>query len=337
MEYGLFKDTPTLQGQFEKDMELALKYVDPLEASKDPQISADGHFAEGMAEGTKGQWQIMRGHWVGAYWTGKRAMKHLNKALKIDPNYYDADLGAGAFYYQASHFGKFLKVVAAVGGIHGDEKKGLEMMELAASRGRYGARQAAQLLSTIYITDRRDFAKALPHIQRLRSDFPESPYFEFIEAMLQFKLGHLDESLVMGREIFDRSLSNPIALNRKLLGLTCGLTGDQCLAKADVEQGRVWFTHAIELASDPKPGKTVKVTEADRQWLSVLHLYRGYASSILDKKDEADRDYRWVLDHPDFSDDHARAQECMGGKCDAKSVIAYLRAMSNGDAWPAKK
>ncbi len=337
MEYGLFKDTPTLQGVFEKDIDTALKKVDALEASKDPQTSADGHFVEGMTAGTKGQWEIMRGQWVKAYFTGKRAMKHLNKCLKIDKDYYDADLGVGAFNYQASHFGKFLKVVAVVGGIHGDEKKGLELMELAAEKGHYGARQAAQFLATIYISDRHDYAKALPLIQRLRQDFPESPYFEFIEAMLQYRLGHWDESLKLGREIFDRSSGDPKSLNQKLLGLTCGLTGDQCLAKGDVEHGLEWFSKAGEAAPAAKATHSKKAAaeaESDQQWLSAAHLYRAYTLDILGRSPESAKDYHWVLEHPDFSDNRARAQECLDRICDSKSLLLYMRAMSKGDPWP---
>ncbi|MBI3550938.1 MAG: tetratricopeptide repeat protein [Elusimicrobia bacterium] len=344
MEYGLFKDTPTLQGLFEQDIEAALRKVDALESSKDKDTRADGHFVEGMTEGTRGQWEMMRGHWLKAYSNGRKALKHLNKCLKTDREYYDADLGLGVFDYQAAHFGGVVKVFAAIGGIHGNEKKGLELMRLAAAKGRYGSRQAAQFLASIYIADRHDYASALPHIQRLRRDFPESAYFEFIEAMLQYRLGHWDESLKLGREIFERFRSDPKALNRKLLGLTCGLTGEKCLEKGDVDKGLVWFTHAIESTPEPKPGArapkkgpAADKQAADLQWLSLTHLYRGYTFDILGQSDEAERDYHWVLDHPDFSDGRARAAECLATSCDAKPLVLYLRAMSNGDPWPPSR
>lgn len=335
MEFGLFKDTPTLQGLFEQDVDAALRKVDAYEASKDKDTRADGHFVEGMALGTLGQWEMMRGHWVKAYGIGRKALKHLNKCLKTDREYHDAELGLGVFMYQAGHFSGVLKFMAALGGVRGDEAKGLEMMERAAKQGRYGARQAAQFLSSIYIADRHDYGAALPHIQRLRRDFPESVYFEFIEAMLQFQLGRWDESEKLGRDIFEGSRENPSGLNRKLLGLVCGLTGDRCLERGDAEKSLIWFSHAIHDMPEPPPqpkGKTKHrapiMDPADLQWLSLMHLFRGYSLSILGQAAEASEDYRWVLDHPDFSDNHARAQECLKGPCDAKAILLYLRDQS---------
>lgn len=337
MEYGLFKDTPTLQGLFEQDIDAALRKVDALEASHDKDTKADGNFVEGMTLGTLGQWELMRGHWFKAYRTGLKALKHLHKCMKVDEGYYDADLGLGVFEYQAGHFGGMFKLIAGIGGIHGDEKKGLELMELAAKQGRYGSRQAADFLSTIYIADRHDYAAALPHVQRLRRDFPESIYFEFIEAVLQYQLGRWDESMTLGRDIFERTEDDPAAFNKKLLGLVCGLTGDKCLAKDDVEKSLIWFSHAIHETAEPKPraqGGKKRTAGAldDEKWLSLMHLYRGYTFSILGQGDEAARDYHWVLSHMDFSDNQSRAQECLQGSCGARELLLYMRNKSKDPA-----
>ncbi len=338
MEYGLFKDTPTLRGLFEADIKTALRKVDALEASPDKATRADGHFVEGMTLGTLGQWEMMRGHWVRAYFTGKKALKHLKKTLKLDEQYYDADLGLGVFEYQADHFGGMLRVFSEIGGIHGDEKKGLELMNLAAQRGRNGSRQAAQFLLSITIADRNDYATALLLAERLQRDFPESVYFKFIAAMLNYRLGRLDESLRLGREIFEQSKADPTGFNRKLLSLACGLTGDKCLDRDDAQQGVIWFSRAIDSEPAPKvithPAKHAKHAAAPpvdsglEQWLSLNHLYRAYAHDILGQNDAAERDYHWVLDHSDFSDNHARAKECLEIACDAKPLLLYMRAMS---------
>src|SRR5581483_5483536 len=58
-EYGLFKDTPTLQGLFEQDVEAAIRKADALTDAKDKVQKADGHFVLGMALGTRGQWGLL--------------------------------------------------------------------------------------------------------------------------------------------------------------------------------------------------------------------------------------------------------------------------------------
>lgn len=342
MEYGLFKDTPTLQGLFEQDVEAALRKVDAWEASKDKAVSADGHFVEGMALGTRGQWSIMRGHWLKAYFDGKKAVKHLRKAVKIDPQYYDAELGLGVFDYQAAHFAGALRIGAALGGVHGDEKRGLEKLQLASERGRFGQRQAAQFLSSIYIVDKRDYAKALPIVERLRRDFPESVYFEFLELGLRFKLGQTDESVAIGRDLFGKIKDDPAAFRRKLLSLFCGIAGDKCLNRDDVTEAAAWLDAAVaaaEKAPSPKRRRGKKPRkpsppDPELQWRSLLRLMRGYARDVLGQTDEASADYQWVLAHPDFSDDQARARECEEESCEARDLLEYLRAQSHGDPWP---
>jgi hypothetical protein len=339
MEYGLFKGTPTLQGLFEQDVEHALRKVDAWEASKDKAVSADGHFAEGMALGTRGQWSIMRGHWLRAYFDGKKAVKHLRKAVKIDPEYYDAELGLGVFDYQAAHFSGALKIGAALGGLRGDEKKGLERMALAAEKGRYGRRQAAQFLSSIYIIDKRDYAKALPLIESLRRDFPESVYFELVELALRFKLRQNLESLALGRSIFDKIKADPPAFNRKLLSLLCGFAGDKCLNQEDATAAKAWLDAAIEeselaskaAAKGKKPLTKGKKAELDveRQRLSLLHLFRGYAHDVLGHSDDASADFQKVLALPAFSDNHERAKECLEESCDAQALLARFQKLSH--------
>lgn len=338
MEYGLFKDTPTLQGLFEQDVEAALRKVDAYEASKDKVTRADGHFVEGMSLGTRGQWSIMRGHWLKAYFDGKKAIKHLKKAIKEDPSYMDAYLGIGVFDYQAAHFSGALKIGAALGGVHGDEKRGLQEIESAALKGRFGARQAAQFLASIYIDDKRDYARGLPLIQRLRGDFPESPYFEFIELGLRFKLHETAESVQLGRDLFDKVRGDPEAFDRKLMSLLCGISGDQCLNNEDAAGALAWIDAALEESKlHPAPkAKKVKPRPEDPEeaWRSFLHLWRGHCEDLLGNHADGEVDYKWVLAHPDFSDDRARAKECLDAGCPAGQLLEYLRVKSHGEPWP---
>ncbi|MBI5631651.1 MAG: hypothetical protein HY921_12305 [Elusimicrobia bacterium] len=313
-EYGLFKDTPTLEGLFEADVEAALAKAEPLTDSEDKSVKADAHFVMGMALGTRGQWHMMRGQWLKAYFDGKKALKHLKKCLKSDPEYYDAYLGLGVYDYQVDHFRGLLKL-GFLFGVRGDEDRGLERMRLAMDRGRYGSRQAAQFLCSIYITDRGDYAQALQITRKLLESFPDSLYFQFLEAMLLYKTGDLEGSLQAGGAILKKAQADPRQFNRKLLSLACGMTGDRCLSPEVLRDSVNWFDQAL----------AIKRGDA---WLALNHLYRGYAHAGLGQDQEARRDFLWVLTHPDFSDAHSRAKECLKKNCDAAEVLSYLRALS---------
>lgn len=340
MEFGLFKDTPTLQGLFEADVSLALKKAETLLKSTKSSDQAEAHFVLGMAYGTRGQWGLMRGHWLRACFDGRKAAKHLKKSVEIDPDFTDAYLGLGVYDYQAARLPGLMKMSAGLCGAHGDQQKGLAQMRLAMEKGRYGSRQAAVFLLSIYITDLRDYARALAMAQRLRENFPGSPYFIFLDSVLRHNLGDRDGSLKEGRELFRHIHADPKLFGRKWMSLLCGLTGDKCLGKKDFAKARDWFQYAIESESLPRPETTLsefadevardlgEMPEDSAAWLTFSHLFKGYSADALSRREEAILDYQWVLDHPDFADSHARAKTCLKAPCDRKELVAYFRALT---------
>lgn len=323
-EFGLFKGTPTLQGLFEADIAGALRTSKALMRSKDPGQRADAYFVSGMTLGTKGQWDLLRGHYVQAYFDGRKAVKHLKKCLKIDRDYGDAYLGLGVYDYQAGHLGGVLKLSVLLG-VKGDVKRGLERIALAARQGRYASRQAAQFLSSIYILDEQDFARALPIIQELRQEYPESPYFQFLESYLDHRLGDWDGSYREAHFLFERLKTDPPAMKRKLLSLVCSLTGEKCLDPALTNATLPWFEHAIEASAKAKPGP----------WETFLRLCRGQAADIAGDRERALSDYRWVLTQPDALGFKARARECLKTACGQENSLTFLRSLSReGEAAP---
>jgi tetratricopeptide (TPR) repeat protein len=322
-EYGLFKDTPTLQGLFELDIASALRTSKDLMRSKDPEQQADAYFVSGMTLGTKGQWDLLRGHYLKAYFDGKKAIKHLNKCLKIDHDYNDAYLGLGVYDYQAGHLGGVLRLSFLLG-VHGNVKRGLERIQLAAQKGRYGSRQAAQFLSSIYIIDAHDFARALPIIQKLRQDFPESPYFQFLEVYLRYRLGDWDGSYRQASALFDQLKKDPPALKRKLLSLACGLTGYKCLNPGLMKATLPWFEQAIKTSAKPKPDS----------WETFLRLCRGQTADVAGSRSLAVSDYQWALAQPDVFGLQARAQDCLKNPCGRTRTLEFLREFSSRESLP---
>lgn len=338
-EYGLFKDTPTLQGLFERDVSMALKKAEVMLKSPRPEDKADAHFVLGMAYGTRGQWGLMRGHLLRACFDGRKAAKHLKKCVELDPDFADAYLGLGVYDYQAARLPGLIKMSAGLCGAHGDQQKGLAQMRLAMEKGRYGPRQAAVFLLSIYIADLKDYARALAMAQKLRADFPGSPYFIFLESVLRLNLGDRDGSLKEGRELFGHIYADPVAFGRKWISLLCGFSGSKCLDKYDFAKARDWFQYAIESESFTRPealsegdseapADLGEMPEDSPAWLSFNHLFKGYSADALGRREEATQDYQWVLDHPDFADSHARANVCLKSPCGRTQLLAYFRSLT---------
>lgn len=319
-EYGLFKDTPTLQGLFESDVDEAIRKSDGWIASADRDRQRDGHFAAGMALGTRGQWDIMKGHYLKAYLDGKHAVKHLKKASKLDPDYADTDFGLGVFDYEAARLSGVAKLGVLVG-VRGDEKRGIGLIEKAMDHGRYASRQAADFLLTLFVVDKGDWRGARPALEKLRRDFPESLYFQAAELALRWNTGERDASLRLGRDLFAKAQADPAAFQRKLLSLACGLSDGTCLDRAQANASRAWLTAALAAAPQPPAADDVS-------YLSLLHLYRGYMDDALGLPEDAAKDYGWCLEQPEFWDVHARAELCLRQGCAQREVLAYLKALS---------
>jgi len=319
-EFGLFKDTPTLQGLFEQDIEAGVRKSEAYIDSKDKQLKADGYFVAGMTLGVRGQWNLMKGKWLDAYFDGKKSMKYLKKVVKLDENYEDVYLGLGVFDYQAAHLSGIAKI-GVLFGVRGDEKRGLERIQRAVDRAVFARRQAAQMLSSIYLIDLHDDVRALAVIQQLRVDFPGSPYFIFLEAMLRHRLGDWDGSLSLGRELHKLVAADPKAFRHKWLTLACGLSGPDCLARADMERTLVWLDHALEATAKEK-SDTFK---------TLLRLLRGMTLDILGRRDAAIADYHNVERLPALGDSREMARACLASPCGRESVLAQLKIMSKDD------
>ncbi len=323
-EFGLFTSTPTLQGLFEQDVDEAQRKANAYIASKDPQTQADGYFVSGMALGTLGQWRLMKRHWMEAYFDGKKAVKHLKKCLKLDPTYYDAQLGLGVYDYQTAHLSGIAKLGFLVG-VHGDEKRGLAEIQTAVDKARYANRQAAEFLLCIYLIDLHDYARALPVVQKLRVDFPVSPYYVFLEPCCATASATATARSLPPRELYMQFAAAPAAFRPKWLTLICGLAVDgNCLSKRRRARGRSRGSTTRWRAAKEKPDG----------FLSVLHLFRGQLLDVIGRRDEAVAEYKKTL-APARGGLHARAaSQCLEAPCGRGEILSRLRALSKEEPKP---
>jgi hypothetical protein len=322
-EFGLFTDTPTLQGLFEEDVDEAIRKADVWTDSKDPRVRADGYFAGGMALGTLGQWRLMKHHYIDAYFAGKKAIKDLKKCRKLDAFYYDADLGLGVFDYQSANLSGIAKMGFLLG-IHGNEQKGLEQIQNAIDKSRYSLRQAASFLVSIYIIDKHDYAKSLPVIQLMETQIPESPYYLFLDAYARFHLNDAAGSRAAARRLYALAAEDPAAFRTKWLTLVCSLSGADCLAAGDAQASLAWLDDALLADAGRKPDG----------FQALLRLMRAHALEDLGRRDEALPEYRKILILPAFDFTRARATACIASPCGRDNQLTWLKSMAETPTHP---
>lgn len=317
-EYGLFKDTPTLEGLFESDIEGLMRTSAVLMDSADNSVKAEGYFLSGMAYGARGQWQLIRGRWMKSYFDGKKAVRHLNRAIKLKEDLYDAYLGLGVYDYQADRLSGLLKLSALLM-IGGNAERGIQRLHIAEDRAAIADVQAGIFLVNIYVTEKQP-AKALPVIQKLRRRFPDSSYLQFLEITIIAEQGDFPASYKDAKDLFQRTKGDPAIFQRKQLSLWCGLAGEKCLTPDRAKAAAAWFAQAASQAESEN--------DKDGAWVSTLRFYQAAALDLTGQRPEAFAAFQKALAGPLPEGLKDTAKFCLLQPCTQKEIMSRLKAMS---------
>jgi hypothetical protein len=98
-------------------------------------------------------------------------VEYLKEAVALDPQRYDAYMGLGQFEYYCGRLAGILQFVLA---LHGDERKGIEMLKQGASKGTYGAWACKTFLLKILVDHKHLYAEAYPYLKEVWAAFPEN-------------------------------------------------------------------------------------------------------------------------------------------------------------------
>ena len=125
----------------------------------------------GAAIGCRGLVKLYQSHYLQSYKDGNQGVAYLKQAVALDKDAYDAYLGLGQFEYYCARLNGVLAFFLA---LKGDEKKGIEMLKTCEAKGSFSAVAARAFLSNILILDQKDGPAALPYIERMTHDYPQS-------------------------------------------------------------------------------------------------------------------------------------------------------------------
>lgn len=122
-------------------------------------------------------YEAMNHDWFAVMSDGIKARKTLEKAIEIDPNYFDAYAGIGAFNCYAARIPWYLKPLALVVGVNGDEEKGIAQLKKASEFGKYARTEATLFLGSVVYMNREDYSSAAKLMLELHRKFPGNFYF----------------------------------------------------------------------------------------------------------------------------------------------------------------
>jgi tetratricopeptide (TPR) repeat protein len=160
-------------------------------------------FFKGGAVGFKGRLRANRGAWLAAANDGLVALPVVRKAYKLEPANYDVLLGMGIYNYYAdlvpSQYPVVKPLMLFLPG--GDKKKGLEQLELAATKARYAKVEAMYFLLQTYSTYEKQYVRALELARELHSKYPKNPLFHRMYGRCYISLGYWAEAFQIFNEV----------------------------------------------------------------------------------------------------------------------------------------
>ena len=251
----------------------------------------NGYMGLGALYGLRAMFSMRNRSWVTAYFSGRRAIKNLEKSLALDPTYYDAYFGLGIYQYFAGTLPNVIKVLAQIVAIKGNPDEGVRQLNLARTKAMFTADSAKLILIEVQNTRGSKFynpQKSLEFIRELHAKYPNNPLMHYVEVICLYETGNFEEVSTKAQYFLDQIGQNPfykdiyIARAYTALGTTQMAQGNFEKAREIFEQGR----QAIR-AQDPS------------RWGVWNELRLGQVYDILGQREKALAQYKYVLSFRD--------------------------------------
>lgn len=206
----------------------------------------------------------------------KKCQRHMNEAIKQDPNRFDAYLAVGLFNFYAANLPSGLQFFASLLGISGNETKGLNMMNKAATEPNVLQNDALFMLSYAYGHTKKNYPLSQNYLRQLIARYPENPYFMMMRGENSLKMGAYEQT----RKDMDTLLN------------FCNAKQDRCASAqiflANFDSATSYIQQNNILAAAPFVDKAAALNDSSSSDKAVaLHLYQGLIFKVKGKKQEA--------------------------------------------------
>lgn len=249
----------------------------------------------GGSLGLLARWDAIQGHWLAAYRNGKQAFDLQMEAIKLNPELYDAYLGPGIFHYYVAVLPKAAKFFAHMV-FGGSKTQGLDEIRLSMTKGRFSRTAARLFLVNIYTNNEKDPATALDLLREGRKEYPDSPFFQFVELLVLEEAREWDALETGATDFLARIQSGHPHYGANLEHRGLFALANSYLGKRETDKALALYTRILN-----------DFPFEDR-WISMTYLNRGKTFDLLGRREEALADYRAVLKRRDVWQLHDKAK-----------------------------
>lgn len=245
----------------------------------------------GALYGLRAMFSMRNRSWMTAYFSGRKAIKNLEKSLAIDPTYYDSYFGLGVYQYYAGTLPSVIKVLAKIVAIKGNPDQGVEQLNLAREKAVFTSDSAKLILIEIQNTRNSKYynpEKSLEFIRELRKKYPNNPLIHYVEVICLYETGHYDEVTSQAQQFLDLIGKDPfykdIYISRAYTAL-----GTVQMAQGNFEKAKELF----------EAGHKAIANQEMSRW-GLWNEYRlGQVYDVLGDRVSALKQYMYVLSFKD--------------------------------------
>ena len=238
-------------------------------------------YARGVTKGLHSTYLALVEHaWFSGLRNALGSRSDHEQVLKLQPSFVDAKTVVGVHNYVTASLPVAVKIMAGIGGIHGDKSKGLEYL---AEAGKAGGESSVDANVALGLFLRREgrFQDALGVVHRLIELHPHNFLFALEEANLLKDSGRKTEAVAAYRNVVEGCKQNKFPSARVEMAYF-GLAGAL----------RAQAQYADAIQAYEAAGNAASSNNELRQRALVG---AGEVSDLLTKRDEALKEYRAAI------------------------------------------
>ncbi len=283
-EYEYEKSNPEQADVFEKSISDSIDGIKAWLKENGPEAQA--YLALGGVYGVKARFELANRSYVKAYFSGRKGLKFMNRATKLDPEMYDAYLGEAVYQYYAGTLPAVVKVLAKLVA-SGDAQKGIDYLKMIKEKGRFSADTATLLLVEIAIESDKYYNPPLAdkYIHEILAKYPDNPLYNFVAVIAAYENKEYDKVYASAesflKDIGVKPLYNDIYTARSYTAM-----GTALMAKGDYKGAAKIFEKSCEATKNQEMSRW--------QLFNELRLAQCYDAQ--DKRDLSEPLYHSILE-----------------------------------------
>ncbi|MGB2578321.1 tetratricopeptide (TPR) repeat protein [Elusimicrobium simillimum] len=299
-EYEFEKSNPQQKKVFEAVLQDSITGISSwLKTHPDDPMA---FMALGGAYGLRGLFAMDNKSWVTAYFSARKGVSYMKKAVAVDPDFYDAYFGLGMFEYYTGTLPSVVKILAKIVAMKGDPQKGVDYLNTSREKGMFTKDASKLLLVEIYNSRISAFynpQEALGYIREVAKKYPANPLMGFVEIIVQYENKNYDTVIVLARKFLNNIGKKPF-FTEMYVPRSYTAIGTAQMAKGQWNEALKTLLKAKEVSFDGK--------EPSR-W-AVWNLLRlGQTYDALGQRKEAEAIYKLILRQHDTWDINGEAKK----------------------------